>query len=84
MGDGVQERGFEALTLAVRFGAAELFDPAMRELVIDDPTDLSALVAGLNTLLRVKQDLRSVARATAEKFTWDAYGANLLKLIASL
>ncbi len=65
-------------------GAAELFDPAMRELVIDDPTDLSALVAGLNTLLRVKQDLRSVARATAEKFTWDAYGANLLKLIASL
>jgi UDP-glucose:(heptosyl)LPS alpha-1,3-glucosyltransferase len=65
-------------------GAAELFDPAMRELVIDDPTDLGALVAGLNQLLRVKDDLRRVARATAERFTWDAYGANLLKLIASL
>jgi hypothetical protein len=56
----------------------------MRELVIDDPTDRGALAAGLNTLLRVKQDLRSVARATAEKYTWDAYGANLLKLIGSL
>ena len=65
-------------------GAAELLDPAMRELVIDDPTDLGALAAGLNHLLRVKDDLRSIARATAEKFTWDAYGANLLKLIADL
>jgi UDP-glucose:(heptosyl)LPS alpha-1,3-glucosyltransferase len=65
-------------------GATELLDPAMRELVIDDPTDLRALAVGLNTLLRVKEDLRQVARATAEKFTWDLYGANLLKLIASL
>ncbi len=65
-------------------GAAELLDPAMRELIIDDPTDLSALAAGLNRLLRVNGDLRSIARATAEKFTWDDYGANLLRLIASL
>jgi glycosyltransferase involved in cell wall biosynthesis len=63
---------------------AELFDPAMREHVIKDPTDLDALSRGLNELLRVRQDMQGVARATAERFTWDAYGAKLLKLIAGL
>jgi UDP-glucose:(heptosyl)LPS alpha-1,3-glucosyltransferase len=65
-------------------GAAELFDPVMRELVIKDPTDLGALSRGLNELLRVGQDMQGVARATAERFTWDAYGTKLLNLIAGL
>ncbi len=65
-------------------GAAEAFDPSMRELIVSDPTDLGSLSRGVNELLRVRGDLRGLARETAERFTWDAYGANLLKLIADL
>ena len=65
-------------------GAAEAFDPSMRELIVSDPTDVASLSRGVNELLRVRGDLRGIARQTAERFTWDAYGANLLKLIADL
>ncbi len=65
-------------------GAAEVFAPVMRGLIVEDPTAPASLSRAINELLRVKDDLRNVARATAERFTWEAYGANLTKLIAGL
>jgi len=65
-------------------GAAEVFDPAMRELIVADPTDLHSLSTAVNELLRMKDDLRRIARQTAERFTWEAYGAKLTKLITDL
>lgn len=65
-------------------GAAELFDPAMSALIVDDPTDLGALAKALNELLRVKQDRRAATRAIAERFTWERHGTRLLKVIADL
>ena len=56
----------------------------MRGLIIEDPTAPASLSLAINELLRVKNDLRDVARATAERFTWETYGANLMKLIAGL
>jgi UDP-glucose:(heptosyl)LPS alpha-1,3-glucosyltransferase len=65
-------------------GAAELLDSAMRQFVIQDPTDLSSLSKGMSELLRAKNDLQRLARKTAERFTWDFYGSNLLKLLTNL
>ncbi|HLW72076.1 MAG TPA: glycosyltransferase family 4 protein [Candidatus Binataceae bacterium] len=65
-------------------GAAELVAPALRELVVADPTDVGELAARLNALIEAREDLSSIARATAEQFTWESHDANLLRIIRDL
>jgi UDP-glucose:(heptosyl)LPS alpha-1,3-glucosyltransferase len=65
-------------------GAAETLPAPMREFIVRDPANLDELASRLNALLRAGGELCHVARATAEKFTWERYGAQLLALIDSL
>jgi UDP-glucose:(heptosyl)LPS alpha-1,3-glucosyltransferase len=65
-------------------GAAELLAPAMREFVVADPTMIGELAARLNAVLAARDDLRPIARATAERFTWENHAVNLLKIIRGL
>jgi UDP-glucose:(heptosyl)LPS alpha-1,3-glucosyltransferase len=65
-------------------GAAELLAPAMSGFVVSDPTDVRALAAGLNALIRARADLSEAARATAEQFPWASHDANLVRIIREL
>jgi glycosyltransferase involved in cell wall biosynthesis len=65
-------------------GAAELVPPELRELVIDDPTDVRELVHGVNRLLRLGDDASQLARATAEQYTWQRHATGLLAIISSV
>jgi len=63
-------------------GAAELIPRELSQLVIDDPTDIGALARGVSLLLRLGSDASKVARATAEQYTWQRYGTELLEIIS--
>ena len=63
-------------------GAAELIPRELRELVIDDPTDIGELARRVSLLLRLGSDASKVARATAEQYTWQRYGTELLEIIS--
>ena len=68
--------------LCSRFcGAAEVLPDALREFVVDDPANTAELAARLEALLAAKDDLGSLARATAARFTWEDYGTRLCRLL---
>jgi UDP-glucose:(heptosyl)LPS alpha-1,3-glucosyltransferase len=62
-------------------GAAELMPGELSDLVVDDPTDVGELARRVNLLLHVADDAAMVARATAEQYPWERYGAELLRII---
>ena len=64
-------------------GAAELLPAELRELVVEDPTDLGELARRLNLLVRCAGDpiLKSVLRSTAEQYSWDRHARELLSII---
>ena len=63
-------------------GAAELIPRELSELVIDDPTDVGELARRVNLLLRLGSDASKVVRATAEQYSWQCYGSELLEIIS--
>ena len=63
-------------------GAAELIPRELCELVIHNPTDVGELARRVNLLLRLGSDASKVARATAEQYTWQCYGTELLEIIS--
>jgi UDP-glucose:(heptosyl)LPS alpha-1,3-glucosyltransferase len=63
-------------------GAAELIPHELRELIIDDPTDVGELARRVNMLLHLEGDVAKVARAAAEQYTWQGYGMKLLEIIS--
>jgi UDP-glucose:(heptosyl)LPS alpha-1,3-glucosyltransferase len=65
-------------------GASEALPPDFRPFVVNDPANVSELAARMAALLSVRGDLASIARATAEKFTWDRYAKDLLNLLQGL
>jgi len=66
-------------------GAAETLPRELREFIVADPADVAELGARINALLAARGGrLGAIARATAEQFTWDRYGTELLGLIAAL
>jgi len=70
--------------LCSRFcGAAEVIPAAMREFVVEDPTNIGELAARLEALLAARDDLGAIARAAAARFTWEDYGARLSRLLES-
>jgi UDP-glucose:(heptosyl)LPS alpha-1,3-glucosyltransferase len=65
-------------------GASELLPKSMRRFVVRDPTDSVEIATKINALLDTGDELRALARATAERYTWDSYARNLLKIISRL
>jgi UDP-glucose:(heptosyl)LPS alpha-1,3-glucosyltransferase len=65
-------------------GASEVIPLEMREFIVTNPTDVGEIAARLKALLKVRSDLSAFARTTAEQFTWERYGKELLALIAGL
>jgi UDP-glucose:(heptosyl)LPS alpha-1,3-glucosyltransferase len=65
-------------------GAAELLPASMQQFVIRNPTDSNEIAAKMNALLDADGELRGIARATAEHYTWQSYADNLLAIISSI
>lgn len=63
-------------------GAAELIPRELREMLIDDPTDVGELAHCVNLLIRLGGDASKVTRAAAEQYTWEGYGTELLEIIS--
>jgi len=64
-------------------GASELLPEAMRRFVVGDPTNSDEIAQKMNLLLEAAGELRGLARATAEKYTWQAHAENLLAIISA-
>jgi UDP-glucose:(heptosyl)LPS alpha-1,3-glucosyltransferase len=62
---------------SMQSGAAELLPESMRPFVVRDPTDIEEIAARMNALLDTGDEMRDLARATAERYTWRAYGEQL-------
>ena len=65
-------------------GAAELIPPALRELVVEDPTDVEELVSRLTWLLNLQADVAQVTRAIAEQYSWERHNTKLLGLVSTM
>lgn len=65
-------------------GAAETLPREMGEFVVADPADIGELAARMKALIAARAGLDAIARAAAERFTWERYGAELLGLMAGL
>jgi UDP-glucose:(heptosyl)LPS alpha-1,3-glucosyltransferase len=65
-----------------RCGAAELIPPDLRELVVEDPSDVAELARRVGSLLRLRGEASQMVRATAEQYTWERHGAELLRIVS--
>jgi glycosyltransferase involved in cell wall biosynthesis len=65
-------------------GASELMPEEMRSFIVANPADPGEIAMRLNLMLASPQELREVARAVAERWTWRAYGEHLLGLVKAL
>jgi len=75
--------GLPVLTTA-QSGASELLSDPMQRFVVRDPTNADEIAGKMNALLEADGDLRRVARATAERYTWQRYADNLLGIISAI
>ncbi len=62
-------------------GAAELMPEQMQPFIVTDPASPREIAERMNALLEAPARLRDAARATAERYTWSAYGENLNRLL---
>jgi UDP-glucose:(heptosyl)LPS alpha-1,3-glucosyltransferase len=65
-------------------GAVETLPSELREFVVADPADIDELGTRMKALIAASGGLGAIARAVAERFTWERYGTGLLGLIAGL
>jgi UDP-glucose:(heptosyl)LPS alpha-1,3-glucosyltransferase len=65
-------------------GAAELLPELMQRFVVRDPTDPDEIALKMNLLLEEAGQLRGLARATAEQYTWQRYAENLHGIISAI
>jgi UDP-glucose:(heptosyl)LPS alpha-1,3-glucosyltransferase len=63
-------------------GASELLPESMQRFVVRDPTDPDEIAQKMNLLLDEAGQLRGLARATAEQYTWQRYAENLQGIIS--
>ncbi|HXN85112.1 MAG TPA: glycosyltransferase family 4 protein [Candidatus Binataceae bacterium] len=70
--------------VSAQSGASELLPETMQKFVVQDPCDSIEIAEKLNALLDTGETLRDAARAAAERYTWNAYGENLMKIISAL
>ena len=69
---------------SMQSGAAELLPESMQCFVVRDPTDTEELASRMNALLETSAELRGLARATTERYTWSAYGENLNAILSAM
>ena len=66
-------------------GVTELVPAEMRAFVVEDPTNPDEIASRMRSLIEARRgDLAKVARAAAEKWTWDRYAENLLAILATV
>ncbi len=65
-------------------GVAELMPLALRDFVVNDPSNCGEIAEKLDRMLHSEVDLGPVARATAEQFTWEKHEQELNRFINSL
>ncbi len=75
--------GLPVLTSA-RCGAAEVLPVQLQPFVVQDPMNPAEIAQRLAALLAAPRELGAIARAAAEQFTWERYGARLVELIDGL
>ena len=69
---------------SARSGASELLPESLQRFVVRDPADSIEIAQKMNALLQTGEEMRALARATAERHTWDSYAQNLLKIISRI
>jgi UDP-glucose:(heptosyl)LPS alpha-1,3-glucosyltransferase len=74
--------GIPALTSA-QSGVAELMPPELREFIVTNPSDPDEIAARLDALIAARATVAGAARPTAERFTWNRYADELLRLVAN-
>jgi UDP-glucose:(heptosyl)LPS alpha-1,3-glucosyltransferase len=75
--------GIPALSSAM-CGVAELMPTELREFVVADPADASEIARRVAAMLAAASEAGQIARATAERFTWERYGRELDAIVASV
>jgi UDP-glucose:(heptosyl)LPS alpha-1,3-glucosyltransferase len=72
--------GLPVLTTS-RCGVAEIVPDELRAFVVGDPANVVEVAAKVQALIEAPPALGKVARATAERFTWERHAIELLALI---
>lgn len=67
-----------------RCGAAETLPRALAPFIIDEPTNPREIASRLSQLLDAVGGLRTLSRATAERFTWQDYGCRLAEIVSAI
>lgn len=70
-----------AASCSSRCGAAEVLPEKLAPFVIGDPRDSGEIASRLDSLLQAPADFAQVARAAAERFTWQQYRQQMDALI---
>jgi UDP-glucose:(heptosyl)LPS alpha-1,3-glucosyltransferase len=65
-------------------GATELVPAEMRAFVVEDPMNTDEVASRMRSLIEARRGLAAVARAAAEKWTWERYAENLLAILATV
>jgi UDP-glucose:(heptosyl)LPS alpha-1,3-glucosyltransferase len=65
-------------------GASELLPEAMQRFVVHDPTNSNEIASRMNALIDADGELRTAARATAERYSWHGYADRLLAIVSAV
>jgi len=65
-------------------GVAEVLPPEMNPFIVEKPDDSGEIALRLAALLDAREGLGAIARAGAEKFTWERYARELRAIIEPL
>jgi len=65
-------------------GVAEVMPREFANLIVSNPTDADEVAYAVNEACSMRGPVGEIARATAERFTWDAYGKRLVEVLESI
>jgi UDP-glucose:(heptosyl)LPS alpha-1,3-glucosyltransferase len=75
--------GLPVLTTS-RCGAAEVVPDELRPMIVGDPADVTELAAKTQLLIGAPPELSAIARASAERLTWECHAEELLAIIEAV
>jgi UDP-glucose:(heptosyl)LPS alpha-1,3-glucosyltransferase len=65
-------------------GVTELVPEEMHAFVVEDATNGNEIASRMRSLIETRRGFAEVARAAAEKWTWERYGKELLGILATV
>jgi UDP-glucose:(heptosyl)LPS alpha-1,3-glucosyltransferase len=65
-------------------GVTELVPEEMHAFVVEDATNGNEIASRMRSLIEARRGFAEVARAAAEKWTWERYGKELLGILATV